>query len=434
METDAVPVQESWIDQFIQEALHYPRAAIRGSRYRGDRWDSIEVPEDLLLHLNGNAIYNLRHPWLEWLHGQLEREHHVEDFAVIPFDLRMGNITRAAQRGVDPLGGIYAALVPGDEEPYKDDSTLIGSFAGTLLNHSFQTGVYVRQASLSNIFQNLEDELTLGVAAPQPAYDGLNATIRSRHPFRKILVLSYGEKPIKPDGSMETIETPRGPTDVLFQSAMHQRHLALCEMASLVTTTFFAFSDVYHLISGPVDVLAEEGRPVLPYITTSSRECTAKFGCKLSVLQAENLFHVDLHHHYDTFEVLYLTSQMRRFCSEWQLAVKALGSYEDCAVQFGPTADDYIAWHTSVGIRPSHYYVPKDKDLVGWRSMTHRHEAEPTDARHCSAYTQEEYKSINANITICSKIVEDAPGMETHESRKFFGERELSEYSHAKGS
>lgn len=50
------------------------------------------------------------------------------------------------------------------------------------------------------------------------------------------------------------------------------------------------------------------------------------------------------------------------------------------------------------------------------------------------AYTQEEYKSINANITICSKIVEDAPGMETHESRKFFGERELSEYSHAKGS
>ena len=34
-ETDAVPVQESWIDQFIQEALHYPRAAIRGSRYRG---------------------------------------------------------------------------------------------------------------------------------------------------------------------------------------------------------------------------------------------------------------------------------------------------------------------------------------------------------------------------------------------------------------
>ena len=38
---------------------------------------------------------------------------------------------------------------------------------------------------------------------------------------RKILVLSYGEKPIKPDGSMETIETPRGPTDVLFQSAPH---------------------------------------------------------------------------------------------------------------------------------------------------------------------------------------------------------------------
>ena len=34
-ELDAVPVQPWWLEQFVGEALYYPRAAIRGSRYRG---------------------------------------------------------------------------------------------------------------------------------------------------------------------------------------------------------------------------------------------------------------------------------------------------------------------------------------------------------------------------------------------------------------
>ena len=34
-EMDAIPVREAWLDQFVVEALDYPRAAIRGSAYRG---------------------------------------------------------------------------------------------------------------------------------------------------------------------------------------------------------------------------------------------------------------------------------------------------------------------------------------------------------------------------------------------------------------
>lgn len=34
-EMDAIPVREAWLDQFVLEALDYPRAAIRGSAYRG---------------------------------------------------------------------------------------------------------------------------------------------------------------------------------------------------------------------------------------------------------------------------------------------------------------------------------------------------------------------------------------------------------------
>ncbi|CAE7350571.1 CSMD1, partial [Symbiodinium natans] len=94
MEIDAVPVRPFWLDQFIAEATIYPRAAIRGSRYRGDSWDSFQtfLPDDLLLHINGNAIYNLRHPWLRWLYEQLEEEQSTE-FNAIAFDLRMANLS-----------------------------------------------------------------------------------------------------------------------------------------------------------------------------------------------------------------------------------------------------------------------------------------------------------------------------------------------------
>ena len=52
-EDDTIPVQSSWIDQFILEALHYPSAAIRGSRNRGDRWIQGQK-DDLRLHINGD--------------------------------------------------------------------------------------------------------------------------------------------------------------------------------------------------------------------------------------------------------------------------------------------------------------------------------------------------------------------------------------------
>ena len=36
-EMDAVPIRPFWLDQFILEVLEYPRAAIRGSPYRGGK-------------------------------------------------------------------------------------------------------------------------------------------------------------------------------------------------------------------------------------------------------------------------------------------------------------------------------------------------------------------------------------------------------------
>ena len=39
----------------------YPNAAIRGSHYRGDKWDGFidKLSPELLSHVNGNAMYAL---------------------------------------------------------------------------------------------------------------------------------------------------------------------------------------------------------------------------------------------------------------------------------------------------------------------------------------------------------------------------------------
>ncbi|CAE7249816.1 CSMD1, partial [Symbiodinium natans] len=73
MEFDAVPVRAEWLQQFVAEALYYPPAAIRGSRYRGDTWDNYlqKLPLELLFHINGNAIYTVGHPWTQYLLTQL---------------------------------------------------------------------------------------------------------------------------------------------------------------------------------------------------------------------------------------------------------------------------------------------------------------------------------------------------------------------------
>lgn len=42
----------------------------------GDSWDTFSnlMPEDLLVHINGNAIYYVEHPWLRWLNSRLIEE------------------------------------------------------------------------------------------------------------------------------------------------------------------------------------------------------------------------------------------------------------------------------------------------------------------------------------------------------------------------
>ena len=53
----------------------------------------------------------------------------------------------------------------GNSQTYNWDSMLVGNYANTLLNTSFEFPAYIRHAYSKNLFENLDDEhVMLGVA------------------------------------------------------------------------------------------------------------------------------------------------------------------------------------------------------------------------------------------------------------------------------
>ncbi|CAE7273167.1 CSMD1, partial [Symbiodinium necroappetens] len=152
MELDSVPIRADWLQQYVAEALYYPTAAMRGSRYRGDTWDGFlkDLPTELLVHINGNAIYNVEHPWTVQLLTYLEDPSFEVDS--VAFDIRIANLS------FEEFG---SAL----DSPYKADSLLIGNYAQMpLWVEGFDSAEYIRHGAKGNIFENIDDsQVTLGV-------------------------------------------------------------------------------------------------------------------------------------------------------------------------------------------------------------------------------------------------------------------------------
>jgi hypothetical protein len=83
------------------------------SKYRGDKWDSFisQMPSSLVSHINGNAIYNLTHPFLHLLVNELESEAKTVANS-IPYDYRISQMIEEATTGVAPSFNIYHGTDP----------------------------------------------------------------------------------------------------------------------------------------------------------------------------------------------------------------------------------------------------------------------------------------------------------------------------------
>ena len=98
------------------------------SKYRGDKWNAFysQLPAPLISHLNGNAVYNLKHPLLNVIVSKLESEIGTAGNAV-PFDYRIAQVLHEAQTGSSPDFPTYDGFTVGARriplpEPLRADS------------------------------------------------------------------------------------------------------------------------------------------------------------------------------------------------------------------------------------------------------------------------------------------------------------------------
>ncbi|CAE7212679.1 unnamed protein product [Symbiodinium natans] len=435
MEMDAVPIKDYWLDQFEKEAHEVAdnNVAIRGSQYLGDKWDLFKhmMPAYLVDHINGNAIYNLKNSWTQYLYNTFTSSDMamsmMEDHA---FDVAFAMITMQAMDGVEP----FASAWTGDATTYDTNTMLVGNYANTLLNESYEFGSYIRHGSSKNIFENLDDdEVTLGVAWYD--YQGhFMETVPTHHPFKKILGIAYFDQMT----TEETIVAPGGNVTLKKQKATQQPYMHLCEIAGLVDTDWFALTDNYHIVKAPVSVLMDDDdKPVLPYVLKDSKYCGERPNCKASMEQAEDLFGIALNYHHDKYEVLYKTDDAKMFCTDWMTAAagrpwgalaRTRGNYISACAMFvamlaGPclvlSKDDYIAWKISkIGDKIADEFTPKDKagfpnvqlpkggnlTRYGWRAWTSLWNPAPVDNRNCDTnlYGVKEYLETLGNISSCA--------------------------------
>ena len=418
MEMDAVPIKSHWLDQFETEAHEMAdnNMAVRGSQYLGDKWDLFKsmMPKYLVEHINGNAMYNLKHPWTKAVYDAFRSMDDGSMMEEMAFDVAFAMITMDAMSGNSSEYAAAWAAAGGNSQTYNWDSMLVGNYADTLLNSSFEFPTYIRHGSSKNLFENLEDEhVTLGVAMFD--HQGhFKDTVPTHHPFKKILTLTYFPQP----NMTETVQTPVGNVTMTTQAATAEPFYHLCETAKLVDTKWFALTDNYHIIKAPVSVLMDaDDKPVLPYVLRNSKYCGERPNCEASMLQAEGLFSITLNYHHDKYEVLYKTEDAKKFCDAWDLATSgtAAASWSNCSLSFGPTGDDYIAWRISVDQKITEEFTPKDKTRYGWRAWTSLWNPAPVDARECTPmlYGPKEYLETLGNISKCAvDYVENAGACE----------------------
>uniref|UniRef100_A0A7S4PUI8 EGF-like domain-containing protein n=1 Tax=Alexandrium monilatum TaxID=311494 RepID=A0A7S4PUI8_9DINO len=410
MEFDTIPRMAGWIDRFVREASDQT-VAIRGSGYRGDNWDDFlpALGDPLLSHVNGNAIYSTTHPLTRWL-ADIVKEDASTDKDRIAYDVRIAEIVNEARLGLNATyAQAWSDYVPAGEEPYRRDSRLIGNYANTLINSSFDGGEFVMHLAPKNIFGELEaSKVTLVVSEYDDGnYFRFRSSLMSYHPFETVVILTTGTS--VPDGWVESVNTRRGVSTITWHQAEQDAHLALCESVNYVSTEYLIYTNTYHVVDSPVSVLLNGSRPVIPYLPASSTYCSGDPRCVAQLDQAKTLFGRAPASHYEKSDTVFVTRLLNDFCNAWTVA--AGDDYSNCEPNSGPTADDYIAYLLQNGMSITDYYQPEKREIKSWRGWMVLRSSPLADDRTCAAGTALQVQAWTAgNISSCTKYTENPTG------------------------
>lgn len=84
MEADVQVRRTGWLSVVLNDIRSKSPFAILGSKFKGKAWDEFRdlMPQALLDHINGNAVYNLTSPLFQVLLNELNEEAGTEWDAV----------------------------------------------------------------------------------------------------------------------------------------------------------------------------------------------------------------------------------------------------------------------------------------------------------------------------------------------------------------
>ena len=291
MEGESVPVKNYWLDAIIGEVDAHRPFAVLGSRYNGDKWDGFyeSMPVSLLHHANGNGIYNVSHPLLERITGQLEVEA-TGPYNSIPYDYRMSQIWTEGTLGIVPklapkimlneegenitlsdnleMFSTWADRWKGDE-PYKFTNAIQNYAATNIIPRNLGPEYVVHGAKLYSPWDPTRMAITLVVS--DWFYDRSLSLIKNLddkdHPFSSVVIMI----PESVSNSHDYSKYTSVPVTLQYRHAPD--FMDLC--AAKVMTDWFMITNSYHQVSRHVDLMFTVSWTHAPMFSLS-RACTAR--------------------------------------------------------------------------------------------------------------------------------------------------------------
>lgn len=363
------------------------------SKYDGDKWDQFyeKIPISLINHINGNGIYNVSHPLLERLVGQLEVEAPCP-YNSIPYDYRMSQMVTEGVLGTVPklspkimqnedgqnitLSNNTVMFTRWMEAWPLDESfkvtPVIHNYAATnILPRHLGNEYIIHGAKLYSPWNPTETQITLVVSEwfADRSSSLLSNIDGTDHPFSEIVIMLPPDVQAK-DEYNETVAPVRA------QHRTAPDFMDICE--AKIDTDWFMLTNSYHHVANHVDLMFTPAsmKPVIPFTPTTYAFCFKFPYCKETVNLAQriNPKHDKV---VQDFDMLYNTKTRDKFCDMWKSEYgdegEDLYKSDRRALQqatfvgpSGPTATGYTAYLVSEGEDGTYKFT--DRSLYGARN------------------------------------------------------------------
>jgi len=308
MEVDTVPVKQHWLDKLVDEA-EQEDFAILGSKFKGDAWDPFwsSLPLSLQHHINGNALYNLKHPLTHLLLSQLKEEADTP-FNAVSYDYRISQIL------VEGMLGIRPELPPGIAKEWQKERGLeVPSYKKRFRKWEHQLGEdyfdAIRQSTvianyaMSNILtSHLENEtysIIHGARIFKPwdrtkyditvvvsVLDG-NLPLHFLSAIRETLqpseiIVMYPQKVFSDDFEINKISSMLN-QDSKLKIKFQKRTSNVSDICSAsVQTRWFIIADANSMVAEKADLFFTNDKnlkPVIPFLKSDGKDCLENKEC-----------------------------------------------------------------------------------------------------------------------------------------------------------